>query len=280
MDEATSTKSNKIFNALTFSLLSENEKDYYKSNLVCIECGGKASFRKASTDGKSPCFSAKHKIKNCNRSRSSNSTSNIKGTNEVNIKIADSNTIGIKKINYFSTSNLEDNLEPDEYNFSENGKNSNHYTIEPSRNIMKNWSLSKILNHQLNDSFADTHLTIRYNNEMVPVNKILFNWNNINELQEGLYWGYISSYNDCWLNSDSSYPYNSFSIQLDKAIDEIIWKCIPQKIGSWNRNVPTIVRGTPMRSLNGKLYIKITDITCIYIDKRCYKSAIKDHAHD
>lgn len=278
MDVAISTINNRKFNAINFSLLPENEKIFYKKSLKCIECGADASFRNTSKDGKSACFSAKHLIKDCGKSRPSNSKSNTKGTNEVNIRLANTNIIRFKRINYFSTKSVQNDILPDEYDFSNNGESTNTYTISPANDVIKDWSLSKILNHQLNDSFKDIDLYFD-NSREIHINDILFNWDNITEIKEGLYWGYLSSYKNGWLNSDNNYPYENFSIQLDDDIDKLIWKSLPKINGSWNKKVPAIVMGTPSRSKNGKLYIKVTDVTSIYFNIRTYKSIVKDQKH-
>lgn len=274
MDLAISTKGNRKFTALEFSSLSEGEKVNYKTSLKCLDCGGKAFFRKASTNSKSPCFGAKHTKKDCGKRSHSRKTSNEKGTHEVAIKIADSSKIGgLKKVNYFSNINEKIEIDSDEYDFSKNGKSENIYTLEPSKNVIKDWSLPKILRYQLNNGFDNINQTFNYKNNNIPIKDIVFNWEGMQELKEGFYCGYLWGCKNLWLNSDPSFNSKSFSILLDEKVDKEMWKSLEKKIGNWTNKVPAIVWGTPKRSKSsGKPYIIVTDITNIYFNIRSYKA--------
>ncbi|MFC5591550.1 hypothetical protein ACFPRA_21935 [Sporosarcina soli] len=270
MDTALCTSNNTTYNAFDFNLLPEPNKSFLRQHLKCVECKGKASFRKASTDNKPPCFSAKH-IGNCSKKNSSKSVSNKPGNTQVSKIIANPQAVKLLKTNFFTTASSNTQAQGTINLGTKKGHNRNSYTLDPVKNTTKPKTLRKILNQHLEGALSNTGLKIYINNNIFQLKEILIDWDKMNiHNRTGFYCGYIRSSNKrIWLNTNSN---SNLSILLDDVVADIIWNSLPYKSGSWNNGVPVIVYGTPQVSSNGKIFIKLSDIEDIYISKKHYKN--------
>ncbi|WP_347722774.1 hypothetical protein [Lysinibacillus capsici] len=269
MDTALCTFNNTRYNSYDFNLLPEPEKLFLRQHLECIECKGKASFRKASTDNKPPCFAATH-IGKCSKESSSKSVSSSPGKNKVSKIIVNPNEIKLKKTNFFTAPSSVTQTQGTGNVGARKGHNRNSFTLDPAKKTTKSKTLRNILNQHLEGALNNTKLNITVNNKSFPLKDILFDWDKmfIHNIS-GFYCGYIRNSNKrIWLNTNSN---NNLSILLDDTVADIIWSDLPYKSGSWNNGVPVIVYGTPRVSPNGKTFIKIFDIENIYISKKHYK---------
>ncbi len=55
----------KVYSIFDFQRLDDQQIERLRQNLSCIECGGKAYYRKASLDGKSACFGSRYHKSDC-----------------------------------------------------------------------------------------------------------------------------------------------------------------------------------------------------------------------
>jgi len=271
MNTAQHSTTNEIYSANQFEKMDSVKRNTLRKFLQCEECKEKAFFRNKSKNGRTACFFAEH-ILGCGLGNSKKSDGELMDKKTTNKKESDSDMFGIRWTDLFklivdeTTNDLVDA-------FDNRGPSHTEYIIDPSNKNVSKLTLAKILHYAKNKILSKQDIKISLFDRIEKIQNIvkhahyLKKWNSG---KTGLYWGYLnSSDNICWLNIDTHPPYNRFSIQLHKDINDIFWTRMG-KITSWKHAVPFILFGKLQLSESGKPYIIVQDTTNIYIDKRAY----------
>lgn len=258
-------KSNKkiCYSIFQFINMTETQREQYRDNMVCIECGGNAYYRGPSKDGKNACFGAKH-IGDCDLS-SNHKSNNDQGDEEVNEIDLETSQFEIRW-NYTS-SNTDNGESPREIGGDINGENKRKYTKKPPVEGNIKIGLNQILEFAELDIINNQDYLININNEPMPLKDIVVNIENIDDSnlkKEMFYWGGISSFNGDWLNT----PYkNKVSIIIDNTISEKFWKIYRKKLLKIIKSNAFIIWGKVRKSMKGNYYISLKDTKQIYFKK-------------
>jgi len=253
----------KRYSIFQFVNMDESEREKYKNNIVCNECGADAYYRGPAIDGKIACFGAKH-AKDC-INRSSNKSNNEQGDEEVSEIELETSQFDVRW-NYISTNNEKKivGVEGDEEYC---GENKRKYTKKPAIEKSAKISLKQILEFAKLDIIDDQDYSITVGNNSVLLKDIVTTLDEINDSsldKEMFYWGQISSFNEEWINTKYV---NKISILIDSSIKEKFWKTYKTKILKSIKNNYIIIFGEVRKSTKGNYYITLKDTKYFYFKK-------------
>lgn len=269
MELVINSSNNEKFSIFKFESLSNIEKEIAKRNLICVECGVQAFYRRKTRDGKQACFFARH-IGGCGQGMSNISYTDNSTKEEVN------------KINVTYNElilSLEQNSEP--YKKRNKGsisgeveqtKNSRSYVINPSKNKSCKITLKKLLRYAIHNLLDDIDIPIIFEGKTYkdPFDLIVHFSSADHSLRgkKRIFWGEVNSIssNKQFLNSGvwDGKGYE-FSILLSDSVsnNSKLKKKIP-----WNNGVYCIFIGTLFFNKNDKPYIRLNDINLMALETK------------
>ncbi|QGH20234.1 hypothetical protein [Clostridium butyricum] len=253
----------KRYTIFQFVNMSESEREKYKNNIVCDECGGDAYYRGPSKDGKNACFGAKH-IGECDSS-SGNRGNNEQGEEEVNEIELQTSQFDIRW-NYIRSNDDTQNTKDDEDD-EVTGLNKRKYTKKPPVEKNIKISLNQILEFAELNIINEQDYSINIGENLVSLKDIVVKLEDIDDSnlnKEMFYWGKISSFKSEWLNMQYA---NKISILIDESIRDKFWKSYKAKILKIIKNNTIIVFGKVRKSSKGNYYIVLKDTKHFYIKK-------------
>ncbi|NRT90894.1 hypothetical protein [Clostridium beijerinckii] len=256
-------KSNRkeYYSIFHFINMTEVERDNYRDNIVCMECGVDAYYRKPTKDGKIACFGAKH-IDGCGMS-SGNKNKSLDGdkeTNEIDIQTSEFDI----RWNYINSSDVTKKAEVENQDEAVI-KNTRKYTKKPSIEKNIKISLNQILEFAELDIIKDQEFSVNINNKNLLLKDIVMNIEEINDNsidKDMFFWGNISSFNGDYINTVYR---NKVSIIIDKSISLKFWKTYRNRILKIIKNNSVIIFGKAKKSQKGNYYILLNDIKTFYI---------------
>jgi len=242
--------------------MAENERNNYKGNIVCIECGGEAYYRDKSVDGKSPCFCAKHiglcDMKNSNKSKSSEGYENV-------------DSIEVDTSEYYINWNYitKNNVCSDKNNKNDENtivKNKKVYSKDSDSKKQLKISLNQILKYAELDILKSQSYEIIIKNTRYILSDVVINLEKIcgkHLSKEMFFWGKVSSINGVFINT--KYP-NSISIIIDEDAKESFEQNYKDKLLKLLDNNHMIVFGRLIKKKD-KYYIIVKNTKNIYFRK-------------
>lgn len=254
---------NEYYSNFHFINMTEAERDEYRDNIVCMECGGDAYYRGPSRDGKNACFGAKH-VEGCGMS-SSNKNKNRDGdkeTNEIDMQTSEFD-IRWNYINLNEVTKKVDVEDQDEVIVH----NKRKYTKKPSIEKNIRISLNQILELAELDIIKDQEFSVNINNKNVLLKDIVMCIEDIKDSclnKDMFFWGKISSFNGDYINTLYR---NRASIIIDKCISSKFWGIYKNRILKVIKNNLVIISGKAKKSHKGNYYILLDDTKKIYIKK-------------
>lgn len=261
-------KSNRkeYYSIFNFINMAEVERDKYRDNIVCIECGVDAYYRRPAKDGKIACFGAKH-VDGCGMS-SSNKNKNRDGdkeTNEIDIQTSEFDI----RWNYKNSNDITKKVEVEDKD-EVVVQNKRKYTKKPSIEKNIRISLNQILEFAEFDIIKDQEFSVNINNKSVLLKDIVMCIEDINDSclnKDMFFWGKISSFNGDWLNT----PYkNKVNIVVDSSISSKFWEIYKRRLLKILKNNSFIIFGRVKKSKNNNYYISLSDTKKIYIKQSKY----------
>lgn len=253
----------KRYTVFQFVNMSESEREKYKNNIVCDECGGDAYYRSPSKDGKNACFGAKH-IGDCDSS-SGNRGNNEQGEEEVNEIELQTSQFDIRW-NYIRSNDDTQNTQ-DDGDDEITGLNKRKYTKKPPVEKNIKISLNQILEFAELNIINEQDYSINIRENLVALKDIVVKLEDIDDSnlnKEMFYWGNISNFKNEWLNMQYE---NKISILIDESIREKFWKSYKAKILKIIKNNTIIIFGKVRKSSKGNYYIVLKDTKHFYIKK-------------
>lgn len=258
-------KSNRkeYYSIFHFINMTEAERDRYRDNIVCMECGGDAYYRGPSRDGKNACFGAKH-IDECSMSSSNKSKSSEgdKETNEIDLQTSQFDI----RWNYINSNDITKKVEVEDQE-EVIVQNKRKYTKKPSIEKNIRISLNQILEFAELDIIKEQEFSVTINNKSVLLKDIVMNIGDIDDSsldKDMFFWGKISSFNGNWLNI--SYK-NKVSIVINTDISSKFWEIYKNRILKVIKNNLVIIFGKAKKSQKGNYYISLEDTKKFYIKK-------------
>lgn len=254
---------NKRFTIQQFEIMNETERDSYKKNIVCDECGGEAYYRSAAKDGKTACFGANHNLGCDTASKSKNL--NSEGDEETNeFEMSLDFEIAWNYINKKTEpiGNQDDTIEVSI------GKDIKKYVAKPSIEKKSKVGLSTILKCAEYKILKDQKYLVNVPNDgLKQLQDVVVELEDIDDsyIDESLFlWGKIHRFNDTWMNTQYE---NNISIRINDNIREKFWSIYRDKIIKLlhDKNCLIIIFGKVKKSTKGNYYINLDNMKYFYV---------------
>ncbi len=256
---------NKIYSIQQFVMMSEIERDKFRENIVCEECGGDAYYRRATKDGKTACFAASH-ILPCDTASGNKSSKNSGGDETNEIESGQDFEIFWN----YSNRKVMQTEESEEETDLVVKKNKKKYILKPSIEKKGKIGLASILKYAEYDILEKQ--TYNVNIPGVGLKKlkdIVVNLKDVNDihLNKNLFlWGNIYSFKSNWLNT--SYD-NNIGIRVNESIQERFWTLYRDRFVKLlhDKKCLIIIFGKVGKSKAGKYFIRLNEMKYFYIRK-------------
>lgn len=253
-----------FFSIFQFLSMSDDEREEYKGNIICIECEKNAYFTRPAKDGKKASFGARH-IPGCKKS-SSHKSNYSEGKIEQN-KVNTNTSFYEVSWNYYSKSKNKFETENDDDSNDYKGENIRKYNKKPT--IQKNGSISlnQILEIAEYNLINKQDILINLIDQFKSLEDVVVHMKDINDTylkKYNFYWGEIHNFNENWLNTNYK---NKISILIDDLISDRFWDLYKKRLYRVIINNSIIVFGKVRKSKNNNYYIIVRDIKKIYFRK-------------
>lgn len=243
--------------------MSEVEREKYKNNLICIECGKNAFYKRPAKDGKKACFAARHVI-GCKQSSThrGNYSEGKEEVSEINLNTSFFE-VSWNYVNSFKNRVEGDNYETSYYSGKNIKKNIKKSAIQKNMKI----SLYQILKFAEYNVIKDQDIVINLLHEFKLLKDVVLHMKEISDNyldSYNFYWGKIHNFNENWLNTDYD---NKISILIDNAISKKFWDLYKKRLYKVLKNNSFIVFGKVKKTKNDNYYIIVKDLKKLYFRK-------------
>lgn len=256
---------NKRFTIQQFEIMNETERDSYKKNIVCDECGGEAYYRSAAKDGKTACFGANHNLECDIASKSKHS--NNDGDEETNeFEMSSDFEIAWNYVN-IKTESINNQDGDTDGNI---GKNIRKYVAKPSIDKKSKVGLNTILKCAEYKILKEQNYFVNVPDDgLKQLQDVVVKLEEIDDkyLNKNLFlWGRVHRFNDTWINTQYT---NNISIRVNDNIQEKFWDIYRSKIIKLlqDKNCIVIIFGKVKKSAKGNYYIGLDNTKYFYVRK-------------
>lgn len=245
MKTAKCTLDGKIYTASEFSTLPPNEQSHKRKQLVCVECGASAFFRKASRNGQVACFASRTHEASC--SLSCTEPQGLEGGR------IDDDVV----YNLSATYEVDLNVEKQLTKFSSE-------SLHLSLNVL----LRNLVN-SIEFRESNKQVTFQYQTPM-SISDFFILFDDADRVDDDKVYGFWGVLSDARLDSEGSLWLNSggfgdFSCIVPNHIVDDFYKYYKLEDEEEISGAFALILGTKKTSANGKSYVRLTDISHVTV---------------